>query len=383
MRIAFFTDTYLPNTDGVVTSLVATKAELERRGHEVYIFSPGTKKQKEENKDPTVYYLSSTSFKPYPDYRIALVNFLSPLKLIEELGIDFIHSHGIATTSLVAIRCSQKFGIPIIATFHTMVPEAVHYLTTQRPLKAFLQNVAWQYLSWLYSHFPKVIVPSEWARKVLEAHGIKNTVVLPSGFNIDDFKDVESSYAKREFNLRGHNVILHVGRVALEKRLELLIDAASSVLNILPNAKFVIAGKGPAENYYKSLVVKNSLQQHFLFTGYVEKKMLHSLYAAADAFVFPSMFDTQGLVVLEAMACGAPVIVQKDSAPADFVVDGINGYLFNDHFDLPEKIRAAIKNKRKTRKAAIETAKNFDIRKTVDKLLDLYKNIMRSANSLE
>lgn len=374
MRIAFFTDTYLPNVDGVVTSILTTRQELERRGHEVYIFSPGTKKQKEESKDPRTYYFSSASFKPYPDYRLALFNFISPLKLIKDLNIDIIHSHGLATTSLAAIRSSQKFKIPSVATFHTLISEAIDYLTTQEQLKSTLQNIAWQYLRWHYSNYPKVLVPSEWVQRIFDVHGIKNTTVLPSGVDLSRFNNVDARHAKEKFGFGKSPVILHVGRIAKEKRLELLIESASSVLNLLPEAKFVIAGKGPAETYYNDLIAKQSLRSHFLFTGYVDERTLQSLYAAADVLAFPSLFDTQGLVVLEALACGTPAVVQKQSAPADFIKDNINGQLFNDHFDLPEKIVAAIKHKKKMKKAAIETANRYDIKKITDQLLEIYQS---------
>lgn len=375
MRIAFFTDTYLPNVDGVVTTLLNTKQELERRGHEVYIFSPGTKQQKENNKDPRVYYFTSTSFKPYPDYRIALFNFFSPLKIIKDLNINVIHSHGLATTSLAAIRSSQTLDIPAVATFHTLVSEAMHYITSNDQLRSVLQRISWRYLIWHYGNYKKAIVPTEWVRTIFTAHQITNTVVLPSGINIDQFADADPKRARKDLKIGNDPMVLHVGRVAKEKRLELLIETAPSVLNVMPNTKFVITGKGPAEKYYKELVTKNGLDQHFIFTGYVDKALLKDIYAAADAFVFPSLFDTQGLAVIESMACGTPVVVSKEAAPAEYVTDGVNGYVFNSNFDLQEKIITAIKNKKNVRNAAIETAKKFDIKITVDRLLEIYRSV--------
>ncbi len=375
MRIAFFTDTYLPNVDGVVNAIVNFKKELERRDHEVYIFSPGTKKQKEENKDPYIYFFPSASFKPYPDYRIALFNFLSPIRLIKDLNIDVIHSHGIATTSIAAVRSSQKLGIPAIASFHTLVTQALHYVTRHEAFKSVLENVSWQYLRWHYSGFKKVTVPTEFVRKILEAHDIKNTVVLPLGLNFKYFHKADPKLARKTFNFGKKPVIIHVGRIALEKRLEVIIDVAPSILNVVPDAIFVIAGKGPADNYYKDLVAKNSLQSHFVFTGYVDNENLRSLYAAADVFLFSSLFDTQGMAFLEAMAAGTPAVVSKQAAPAEFVKDGVNGYIFNDHFDLSEKIITAINNKTKLSQHAIETARNLDIKKTTDALLNLYASI--------
>ena len=114
-------------------------------------------------------------------------------------------------------------------------------------------------------------------------------------------------------------------------------------MNKMPNAKFVIAGKGPAEQHYKDMVKSMGLSENFLFLGYVPGQDLPGLYRAADAFVFPSLFDTQGLVVLEAMATGTPAVVPRNSAPAEFVNEGVSGYHFSEAQDLSEKILSAIK----------------------------------------
>ena len=158
MKIAYFTDTYLPNVDGVVTCLLNYRKELEKRGHEVYIFTPGSKKDKAENKDKNVHYFTSATFKPYPDYRISLFPFPSAVKRAKEIGPDIVHSHGIATTGLAAINCAHALKVPAIASFHTMVPEATHYLTKNEGMQKILEDVAWKYLKWYYGFFDTVLV---------------------------------------------------------------------------------------------------------------------------------------------------------------------------------------------------------------------------------
>lgn len=378
MNIAFFTDTYLPNTDGVVTLLLNYTRELEKQGHEVFIFSPGTQKQKEENKDPHIYYFTSKSFKPYPDYRIAVFNFFSPIQLMKDLKIDVIHSHGVATTGLAAIQSSKKLGIPAISTFHTLLPEAMHYVTNQPQLKGVLQNVAWSYLSWYYSQFRKTTVPSDFTRKILESHKVSNTFLLPGGVDSKKFNSsVSGDAARKKFGIKkSAPVVLHLGRVALEKNIGTIIDSAQNVINIMPDTIFMIAGKGPAEAYYKELVKQKGLDSHFVFTGYVENELLPSVYACADALAFPSSFDTQGLVVLEAMACGTPAVVRKGSAPSEFVVDGANGQVFSDHFDFHEKIISALKSKKELGPNAARTAGEFAIGAMTERLIDLYGSLL-------
>jgi len=376
MRIAFFTDTYLPNVDGVVTVLSNLRKQFEKNGNEVFIFSPGSRVQKEKNKDDHVHYFTSTSFKPYPDYRIALFNFFSPLKLVKEKKIDVIHSHGIATTGLAAIQTSQKLGIPAFATFHTIVPEAVHYISKDEKVKNLLSRAAWKYLRWYYSHYKQVFVPSNFVKKMLAAHNIHNTTLLPSGIDTRKFseKNTDPKLIRKKFNIpKSSPVILHTGRVALEKGLDLLIESAQSILNIMPKSVFLIVGKGPAENNYKDLVAKKGLEKHFIFTGYVPEDLLLSAYATADALVFPSVFDTQGLVVLEAMGMGTPAVVRKNSAASEMIEDGVDGFVFSDHFNFYEKVINAVKNKKKIKENVVKKTKQYDIRNVSEKLLEIYE----------
>jgi len=379
MRIAFFTDSYIPNVDGVVTSILNHKRELEKRGHEVFVFCPGTRKQKKENKDPNVYYFTSTTFKPYPDYRLALFPFFSAVKKVKKANIDIIHSHGIATTGLAAIQCSNKLKIPILASFHTLVPEAMHYITKNNQIEGFLKSVAWKYLIWYYSHFLKVLIPSNCIKNILEKHNIQNLQVHIAGIDEKRFNQlVDGSEIRKRYKLKNNPLILHIGRVAMEKRLEYIINSADNVLNSYPNAKFMIVGKGPAMEHYKNLVNSKGLSKNFIFTGYIPDKDVPKYYAASDVLVFPSNFDTQGLVVLESLFVGTPVVALEGSAPSEFIVNGKTGYLFSDHFDIHEKIILSIKNKEELSKNAAKTSKKYTIKKSTDSLLFIYNSILSS-----
>lgn len=376
MRIAFFTDTYLPNVDGVVTALVNYRKFLEERGHEVYIFAPGTKKQREENTDKKVHYFSSIAFKPYPDYKIAKFPFFSATNILKELQPSVVHSHGIATTGIAAFQAAKKINVPVVASFHTLVSDATHYLSENEVLKKFFSDLAWSYLRWYYSNFEKVIAPSNFAAKILEKNGIKNIEVLPNGIDTKLFeKEVNREYVRKKYKIN-EPLVLFVGRVAKEKNLELIIEASQHVINKINKVKFMIVGKGPALEYYKDLTLKKGVSEYFIFTGYVEQEELISIYKSADVFVFPSLFDTQGLVVLEALAAGLPAVVQKESASAEFVLDNICGYHFSDVRDFADKIIYAIENREKLKDKAIERAKEFDIRKRTEELEKFYEKII-------
>ncbi len=377
MKIAYFTDTYLPNNDGVVTCLLNYRRGLEKRGHEVFIFTPGTKKQKQENKDKNVYYFTSASFKPYPDYRLALFPFKSARKLVREMDVDLIHSHGIATTGLAAIDCARNLKIPLIASFHTMVPSATHYLTSRQNLQKFLESFSWKYLRWYYNFFEKVLVPSEFTKKILHNEGIDNTLVMPSGINYKFYSKGDGEWIRKRYRIGKKKIVLHVGRVVKEKNLELLINEAQSIINKKPNIVFLIVGKGPAEEHYKNLVTMKGLDEHFIFTGFVPKKELPDYYATADVFAFPSYFDTQGLVALEAMASGLPVVAPAHSGSSDFVEDGKSGYLFKEEVDFRTKLLDALGNKETLGNEGKKVAKGYDSDKRVETLLEFYKTLVK------
>lgn len=380
MKIAFFTDTYLPNVDGVVTYIINYKRILEEMGHEVYIFAPGTKKQRQENKDTRVHFFTSASFKPYPDYRIALFPFVSAINLIKEIKPDIVHSHGISTIGIAAFQAAKKINVPAIASFHTFVTEAMHYLTKKDNLQKLLASAVWKYLEWYYSHFDRIIAPSNFAKTILEKNGIKNINVKPSGVDMKIFHPkVECEHIKKRYNIEGP-IVLFVGRLAIEKNLILLIDGAHKIINKIPKVKFIIIGKGPGEKYYQDLVKTKGLDENFIFTGFVPECELPSFYCASDVFAFPSFFDTQGLTVLEAMATGTPAVVAKESAAAELVEDEKSGYLFSDSQDFSEKIILAIENKEKLAKNAVLKAKEYALRERVDDLLNFYQIILKNRS---
>ena len=379
MKIAFFTDTYLPNRDGVVISILTFRKALEELGHEVFIFCSGSIQTKERNADDHVFYYKSIPFKPYPDYKVAFSPFLSKRE-VKKLGIQLVHSHGLATVGWAAVWTACSLNLPIITTFHTLIPEAVHYLAKSNRMKRFIKRISWSYVKFYLKRSDAVIVPSNAIKDLLIKHGLKKEIyVIPSGIDVNRFSpEVNSEPIRELLDIKDGNLVLYVGRLVKEKNLEVLIKAAPKVLKELPNCKFVVAGKGPASEYYKNMVLENNLKESIVFQGYVRDKDLAHYYSASDVFVFPSKFETQGLTALEAMACGKPVVGADFLAIKEIVKDGYNGYLFNpnDPDDCAKKIIRAINEKSIMSKNARQTALEYSVEKCVDKLLKVYKKHM-------
>ncbi len=348
LRIAYFTDTYLPNMDGVVKSLILTKKYLEKRGHKVYVFSPSPTGK--EYREGDVFYFKSMEFPPYPQYRISFPNFPEVNKIVSSLNIDVIHNHGIALTSWAAVSASKKYSIPSVSTFHTDITKTTHYIIKKKIFQKFSQRIAWSYLRFLYSRFDVITAPSKRSVSLLRKRGIISTYI-PNGIEFKPY----SSKRKRE------NYILHVGRLVKEKEVDFIFPCLKD-----SSLKLIIAGDGPAKKYYMEKA-KKICPGKVKFTGFVSDRKLKSLYREAIALIFCSTFDTQGLVVLESLSNGTPVVFRKATSAEEIAKKLNTGFTSCKSFW--KKVEKAKKIKEKE---CVEIAKEYDIKRVVRKWENLY-----------
>jgi len=378
MRIAIFTDTYLPAIDGVVNSLLSTKRQLEALGHEVIIFAP--EDGKNEHKEDGTIYCKAKEFKKYPGYRIAFFP-SREADLLKEIGADLIHTHGIAFMGLKGMWVSRELEIPMALTFHTMILDAISYYTPVKLKLAFLEKLTRSYLRFFLHRCAGVVAPSRavlWELKAL-APRIKRGEVIPNGVDVNRFHpDIDDYEIREKWGLNGKDVILHVGRVAPEKNLKLLLKAFPIVKRKRPEAKLLIVGRGPALGEYFHLARKMDLIGDVIFTGFVADEELPKYYACCDVFAIPSMFETQGLVVLEAMASGKPVAGVNFRAIPEFVKDGINGYLFepDDVKGFAQAVLNCLESSDEMGSEARRIAEHYSVEKCTKKLVDFYEELL-------
>lgn len=372
MRIVFFTDTYEPQINGVVTAIKLFERELEKLGHEIYIVCPRTPGYEyKEN----VFTLRSFTFKPYPEYRGALPS-LKLLKWIKDIDPDIIHVHTPVTIGLLGISTAKILSKPLIATYHTLMEEyfKIYFLPKKLGKKYsefFSQSFIKKYTKFFYNRADIVTVPSSAIKRRLGKCGVKKPiVVLPTGIDTDFFKPER----KAEKNL-----VLWVGRLGKEKSLDILLKAFSLVQKALPQVKLVIVGDGPERKNLEELAKKLSLNTEF--TGYIPREKLPEYYSRAYLLVSPSTTETQGLTVLEAFACACPVVVANALGFKDFVKNGENGFFAKPKSkkDFAEKILKILENsklRKKLSKNARKTAEDFSIINQAKKLNKLYKKLL-------
>ncbi len=377
MNIAFYTDSFLPATDGVVTAIRNTSEELQRRGHKVYIFAPGSGGN--DSKQENVFYVRGITFKKYPQYSLGLSPFFGSMKM-RDLDIDIVHAQTPFTMGMSGMINAKLNKLPLVGSFHTMFTDRAvinEYAASGQFMRNMVKKYSWGYAKFFYSKCNTVIAPSGVIERILHENEINNTIIVENGVDTKRFNPKVSGKSIRS-RLIGNNrkLVLYTGRISKEKRLSTLIKAAARLKD--RKIMFVAVGTGPALDHYKSMVNRYNLNDKFKFIGFVENKELPKYYAACDAFCIPSTFETQGMVALEAMASGKPVIGADYMALGELIANEKNGEKFipGDSADCAKKIEKVINNVSQY-KEMVKTADGYSVERTTDKLLKAYRDLVQ------
>jgi len=367
MRVAFFTDTYEPQKNGVVTSINLFKAELERKGHKVVIFCP---KAAELAKRKDTVQFSSVPFKPYPEYRLAMPG-PKLLLAVRKFRPDVIHAQSPGPIGIMGMSAARMMKIPFIFTYHTDLDNYTDYI----PFKAFRKTskrVLINLLQKFMENCDVVIFPGEEIKRHFRGRIRSYTTVLPTGI---PSKARSHQRAKERY-------VLQVGRLCKERKVDVLLRAFKE----LPKGiKLFITSQGPDMERLKELTVKLGLSDRVRFLGYVSEKEKERLYRRAELFVTASPTDTQGLVALEAMQYGTPVIAARAGGFLDYIRDGTNGLFFrpNDPADLANKMKKLLKDRplwKRLSRNGYSTVKEFSMKTMAKKLLEVYEGDIRNKN---
>ena len=348
MKIAFFTDTYRPQINGVVTSIDSFASQLRKQGHTVEIFSPRSKG------------FHSVSFAPYPEYKIGVPS-KEPIESFHKKGFDIVHIHTPMTIGTLGLGLAKHLRLPRVFTFHTLLPEYLHYLKVP---KGFLRTEVWRYCSWFSNRMTAVIAPSEPIADLLRSKGVnKPIVVIPTGIKA----------SKRKKSNRGKGkTLLHVGRVTKEKRIDLILDA----LEKIPDARLVITSEGPYRPDLKEMVKERGMKDRVTFTGYIPRRQLDEIYASSDLFVIASNSETQAIVLLEAASSGLPIVAVDAPVTGEFVRKHNIGWVTSTS-GLAEAIGKALKSKKK-----VNLPKGYTEEECTKKLIKFYKNAIEAYHAV-
>ena len=318
MRIAFFTETFLPATDGVVTRLRYTIEELARIGDQMLVVAPRYPDGGPDSfAGAPIYRVPGVPFPPYPRIKLSFAH-PGVGRALKRFGPDLIHAVNPFILGPGGIYYARRLEVPLVASYHTNVAAYARYYNLN-----FSHNAARWWTRQLHNRAEINLCTSEATIDYLLKEGVKRIRLWPQGVDAGRFHPDKASAGWRERLSDGHaseKLLLYVGRLAPEKGIERL----KAILSEVPGTRLAFVGDGPA---------RADLEREFgdtpaVFTGVLQGDDLASAYASADAFLFPSTTDTLGLAMLEALASGLPVIAARGGASHEIVSDGENGLLY-------------------------------------------------------
>jgi len=380
MKIGFFTDAYsVSSRHGVDVSITTHKKTLKRMGHDIYIYAPRENDRKNESDD--IIYFKSIRILKNPDLKYA-INFwpISQKKYRERVAeLDIIHAHTPFSLGLLAKRVSERQQIPLIYTYHTFYPD---YFGIYLKEKKLIPKIAKEYDTWFCNSCDAIIAPSQKIKNFLTDIGVSKDIhILPTGIDLKKFSGKKNQLIRNRFKIGSDlPVLLSVGRIAREKNPDFLLEAFSILLK-KRGAVLILAGHGPYLNKLKRRIRELRIEKSVILPGHIPYEEIHHYYRAADVFVFASKTETQGLVALEAMASGLPVVAVKDDAFDNMLIDQKNSFLIDsdDPKDFSAKIETVLANQKIAESFAnysLKIVRNFSEEETTKKLEQIYRQYL-------
>lgn len=340
MNIGIFSDTYSPQVNGVVSSILTLEKKLREQGHNVYIFT--ISHPQAEHDSPYVYRMASLPFVFLKDHRVGIIYSNKAVHKIKRLKLDLILSQTEFSVGIFARLVAKKLEIPIVHTYHTVYEDYMHYVSKGIELSP---AIARKYSKSFCNHVDGIVAPTKKTEKLLKSYGVRKPIrIIPTGidfapFRPENYGTEEVTRLKEVFHIPlNAPIILFVGRVAKEKSIDVLIESMPLVLQELPEAKLVIVGDGPSRLELEELAQKLNVRDSVIFTGMQPWSGIGKMYQLGDVFVSASVTETQGLTFAEAMAAALPVVAMEDESIAGFVRDGYNGLLFHNTEELSKAL---------------------------------------------
>jgi len=323
MRVLMLSDVYFPRVNGVSTSIQTTRRALAQLGHESTLIAPAYPQPHPD--DERLIRVPARSV--LLDREDRLMRWSELMRLGPSLAthdFDLIHIHTPFAAHYAGLRLARSLRLPVVETYHTFFEQYLEHYIPFLP-GALLRLAARRLTVSQGNAVDTLIAPSLAMRDQLLRYGVRSPVeVIPTGIDLEDWRRPEAPDPRPALGLtEDQPMLLFVGRLAFEKNIEFLLEMFAHVLVQRPDARLVLAGEGPAADHLRQQVKQRGLQERVLFLGYLPRDgALQALYRAADAFVFASSTETQGLVLIEALALGTPVVALAEMGTRDIVREG-------------------------------------------------------------
>jgi 1,2-diacylglycerol 3-alpha-glucosyltransferase len=384
MKILFLSDVYFPRINGVSTSIHTLRQQLAAQGHHVHLLAPDYYSPGED--ETWITRLPSRYLMFDPEDR--LIRYGKAVELTRALrreDYDILHVHTPFAAHYLGLRLGGRLGIPCVETYHTFFEDYMHHYLPilPKPLtRAFARSLSRRQCNAVDA----VIAPSQPMLDALRGYGVEaQAEVIPTGLQDHSFVPGDGAGFRQRYNIPPERpVMLYVGRVAYEKNISFLLRMTLQVKHTRPDVLLVIAGEGPAMERLRKETAALGLQDHVRFIGYLDRKtQLNDCYQMADLFVFASTTETQGLVLLEAMAQSVPVVAVAEMGTRSILVEGKGAAIAPlEETDFAQRVLALLEDE-KSRKAlgeeACRHALGWSSRQMAERMLDFYRRVIAGS----
>ncbi|MCU4740058.1 glycosyltransferase [Halobacteria archaeon AArc-m2/3/4] len=378
-QVAAFTDTYLPTVNGVTYTIKSWRDRWQQLGRRMDVVFPKTRRY---DPTPTEFPVRSVPFPLYDGYRLGTPRIPSGVT-----DVDVVHAHTPFAVGLAALRLKRRADVPLVASYHTPSGEYAPYLSPSRHLTSSLRAVTEAYERWFYDQADLVLTPSITTRQhVLDTIDVSTPVrAISNGVDVEFFRPVDATDFRRRYDLglEGERTLVgYTGRHGYEKELTDLLAAVDGLERefggtaaVAADITVVFGGDGPARADLEERA--EGIDADVRFLGFLDREELPAFYSALDVFAFPSPVETQGLVALEANACGTPVVGVDSGALSETVVDDVTGYNYRegDVADFRRSIVAALDEQGRLEAGCLERRSEVDIATVIEQLRGIYEGL--------
>lgn len=389
MRIGIFTDTYKPDINGVVSSILVLQQELQQHGHQVYVVTNHPKLLQTKLED-NILFLPGIELKKLYGYVMSSPIHFKALEIIEQWQLDIIHVHTEFGVGIFARIVAKKLQIPLVSTYHTTYEDYTHYVNVFK--SQTVENIAKKTVANLSKMYGKscveIIAPSEKTKKMLQGYGItRNIPVIPTGLDLKRFNPALTSETtkqalRQEMGVAADRLlVIFVGRVAQEKSIDLLIEAYREVKSKQLPSTLVIVGGGPQEAALKQMITDYDLDDYVKMIGKKPSEQIPQYYHCADLFVSASLTETQGMTYIEALASGTPILARKDEVLQDLLIPNQNGFFFDDAASLANSIETYLQlpaeQKTAMHQQALVSVNQYDSEYFYQQVITVYERVVK------
>ena len=363
LRVGLFSECYRPIQNGIVASIDSLAYALRSRGHSAIVVTPEMPEYRDD--DASVVRVRSFPLPTRTAYRLTVPH------LPREIGtLSIVHAHSPFVTGWLGQRAAKRGGVPLVFTYHTQLDEYAHYV----PFESRVTRSAATRLTRAYANaVDVVVVPTATMERRLRDFGVRTRIeVVPSGIDVARFASgSRSDRTRASFGVAPHEkMVLTVGRLGREKNVELAIEAFARLND--PLARFVAIGDGPHRETLERIASRCGIASRVCFAGEIPREHLPDIYASADAFLFASRTETQGLVLVEALAANLSIVAVDTPQTRDVVGDAAR-LRPEDAIALAGALRVALDTAPVTSSTA---AARFDSAAIGDRMLDVYRSLV-------